>query len=117
MPLSKSFRTLKASSIAESVIAISIISICALVAFVVFLNVVQLKKPTLYFTAKHQVNAIAAQNILEEDYEDNTYNFKGYTIDKKVETNSLEHTAVLSFSFKINDKTYTTKKLIPYHEE
>ncbi|RED45653.1 hypothetical protein [Seonamhaeicola aphaedonensis] len=117
MPLLKNFKILKASSIAESVIAISIISICALVAFVVYLNVVRLKKPLLFFAAKHKINAIVEQNISKQDYEDDSYSFKGYTIDKKVETNKLENTASITFSIKINDKTYTSKKLIPYHEE
>lgn len=113
----KSFKRLKASSIMESVIAISIISVCALVAFLIYLNVIKNNKSTHYFNAKHTVNLLIQQTIKQKEYEDNSYIFDGYTINKSIDINETEHTAVLTFTFKTGGKTSVINKLISYNEE
>ncbi|HEX9600814.1 MAG TPA: hypothetical protein VF985_04940 [Mariniflexile sp.] len=117
MPLLKNFKQLKASSIIESVIAISIISVCALVAFTIYLNVIRQNKSTHYFNAKHNITFLTGQSIKAQDYNDNTYAYRGYTIDKKVTINKAEHTALLVFTVIIGSKSHVINNLIPYDEE
>ena len=113
----KSFNRLKASSVMESVIAITIISACALVAFTIYLNVIKQNKSIHYFNAKHKVNLLIEACIKEQDYEDNLYQFKGYTIDKRVSINTSDRTALLEFSLNTGNKVNVINKLISYHEE
>ena len=111
----KNFKHLKASSVMESVIAISIISVCALVAFTIYLNVIKQNKSTQYFNARQHISLLIQQSIQEKDYEDNDYSFKGYTINKSVDINVAEHTAFLVFTFKTGRKNNVIKKLISYN--
>lgn len=108
----KSFKQLRGSSIMESVIAISIISVCALVAFTIYLNVVKQQKSVHYFNAKHRINFLAQQIIQTEDYEDDFYSFKGYTIDKEVSINKSDGSTLLAFTLNINDNTFIINKII-----
>ena len=117
MQLLKNFKILKASSIVESVIAISIISICALVAFTVYLNVIGQNKSTYYYNAKHKINFLTQQSIQTKDYDDELYTYKGYSIDKKVVINKGEHTVLLAFTISLGDKKSIINKLISYNEE
>ncbi len=117
MQLLKNFKTLKASSVMESIIAISIISVCALVAFLIYLNVIKQNKSINYFNAKHSVNLLTKESILENDYEDDTYTFDGYTIDKVVTVNKIDHTALLMFTIKSGNSIDVVNKLISYNED
>lgn len=117
MRLLKNFKILKASSIIESVIAISIISICALVALTIYLNVIGQKKSIQYFNAKQKIDYLIGQSILKNDYEDNFYSYKDYTIKKKTTINKAENTALLRFTVKTAGKLYLFNSLIPYNEE
>ncbi|MEP1490154.1 MAG: hypothetical protein ABJK28_17175 [Algibacter sp.] len=117
MQLLKNFRRLQASSVMESVIAISIISICALVAFTIYLNVISQNKSTHYFNAKHKINLLTQQSILESDYDEDIYSFNGYTINKEVTINNTEHTALLKFTVKLGHTIDVVNRLIPYYEE
>ena len=112
----KNFKALKASSVMESVIAISIISVCALVAFIIYLNVIQQNKSIHYFNAKHNISLLIEQAITQKDYTGNTYNFNGYAINKNVEINQVEQTATLTFTFKTGSNTTLINKIIPYEE-
>ncbi|WP_308993682.1 hypothetical protein QLS71_007900 [Mariniflexile litorale] len=116
MPSLKNFKNLKASSITESVIAISIISICALVAFTIYLNVIKQNKSIHYYNAKHTINFLIEESVQQNDYEDNSYSYNEYTIDKKVGVNKRNHTALLTFTFKSGNKTNVITKLISYNE-
>lgn len=103
---------LKASSLAESVIAIAIISVCVLVAFVVYVNVVKQNDSVNYYKAEHEVERLTANCRIDNDYENNTYTYKGYKIDKKVTVN--DNTAQLNWTITTANKRYTIKKIIPY---
>ncbi|MDO5968989.1 hypothetical protein Q4Q35_04140 [Flavivirga aquimarina] len=112
----KNFKLLKASSVLESVIAISIISICALVAFMVYLNIIRHNKSIAYFNARHSISLLIQQSIEQKDYESNDYTFTGYSIKKQVDVNETEHTALLTFTYKTGNKTNVINKLIAYNE-
>jgi len=114
MPLLKNYRKLKASSLLESVIAISIISICILVAFSAYLNVVNRKKAIGYFNAKHKIEAWTRDIISTSDYDDDIFISKDFTIEKLVQINKDEHTASLKFIITSSQKNYILEKQIPY---
>lgn len=114
IPSLRSFKQLKASSVLESVIAITIISICALVAFSVYLNVIMQHKSVNYYDAKHKIEVLVREALQNKDYEDNLYIYKGYKIDKIVTINELEYTALLVFTIKTSNRNYIVKKIIPY---
>ena len=116
MLLLKNFKMLKASSVIESVIAISVISICALVAFSIYLNIIKQNKSVHYFNAKHNINLLTARSVLENDYEDETYLYNGYTIDKIVIVNKKKQTVLLKFTVKSGNSKYVINKLIPFYE-
>ncbi|MEW4923114.1 hypothetical protein [Algibacter sp. 2305UL17-15] len=116
MPLLKNFKTLKASSVMESVIAISVISVCSLVAFLIYLNVIKQNKSIHYFNAKHSINLLTEQSVLENNYENDTYTFNSYTISKEVTINKAEQTALLKFTIKSGNSIDVINKLITYYD-
>ena len=117
MQLSRNYKILKASSIIESVIAISVISICMLSAFTIYLNIINQTKSIQYLNAQHKVNLLTQQTIIAKDYDDNLYTFSSYTIDKKVSLNKKEHTALLTFTVDVGGKKNVYTKLVPYEEK
>jgi len=116
MPLLKSFKELKASSLVESVVAISIISICALVAFLVYLNIVKQSKSVHYYNAKHQVEFLAHESVKQQNYEEDIFQFNGYTITKNVSIDKEEQTVFLAFIIKTGNSEHQINKLITYYE-
>lgn len=117
MKLLKRFRTLKANSLLESVIAIAMISVCVLIALIIYVNVIQQNKSISYYEAKHKIALFTEEMIQKNDYENNSYSFEGYSIDKKVTINKEEHTALLTWTIKTIHKTYVENRLIPYNEK
>lgn len=113
----KNFKYLKANSLVESVIAIAIISICILVAFLIYLNVIKQNKSVHYYEAKHKVESIFENSIITESYEDETFNYKYYSIEKTVGISEKENTIRIDFKIKTNNKTYTINKLIELHKD
>lgn len=116
MKLLKHFRVLKASSILESVIAITIISICVLVAFLVYLNIISQNKPISYYDAKHKVEFITNESLMNKNYDNETFKFKNYNIIKTVTIDKEAQTAFIVFKVKTGNKTHEINKLIPYYE-
>lgn len=113
----KDFKTLKANSILESVIAVTIISICILVAFTIYINVVKQNNSIKYYEAKHKTSKLTEESLYLNDYDSNLYTFEGYTINKEVKIRKTENIALLIWTIKIRDKTYTINNMIPYYEE
>ena len=114
MLLLKNFRSLKASSLLESVIAIAIISICILVAFSIYLNVMNTKKPIAYLNAKHKVEAWTQEIISKRDFDDDTYSTEGFVITKSAQINEHDKNVLLKFSITTHSKTYEIQKMVLY---
>lgn len=113
----KNSNSLKASSLVESVIAIAIISVCVLVAFMIYINVIRQNDPISYFNAKHKVESLIQEITEKKNYENDSYTFSNYSITKNVIINTQEQTAMLEFKIKTAYKTYTVNRLIPYVHE
>lgn len=101
----------------ESVIAIAIISICIMVAFMVYINVISTVHSTNYFKAKHKIEYLVFKSIEENDYQDNLFKYEGFTIDKKVQIRAAEHMAEVTFTVSTASKKYIINRLIPYAQE
>ncbi len=114
---SKTYKYIKASSLLESVIAISIISICILVAFTIYLNVVKQNKSIEFYNAIHKVNLLTQEVIVAKNYDSDSYEFTGYTIDKKVEIDKEDHIVLLVFKIKTANREHVMKKIIPFNNE
>ena len=116
MQLLKNYKTLKGSSLIESVMAISIISVCSLVAFMVYLNVVKQHKTVGYYKAKHEVELLIKDIESNHNYDNDAFSFMGYHIDKKVFINKNEGTVLIEFSIRTGEKKHIINKLIPYEQ-
>jgi len=112
MRSSRNFKYVKANSLVESVIAIAIISICILVAFLIYLNVIKQNKSVHYYSAKHQVESLFNAALMSNDFDDDTFKHKYYTIEKTVTISEEEHVARFNFKIKTANKTNTIRKLI-----
>ncbi|MEO1033526.1 MAG: hypothetical protein AAFX55_19215 [Bacteroidota bacterium] len=113
MKLSKNFRFLKANSLLESVIAIAIISICILVAFLVYINVIKQNKSVINYNAKHQVEQIYQQSMADQDFENENYVYKNCIIEKRVTILEKEQIIRFDFRIKTGDKTHIIPKVVP----
>ncbi len=113
----KRFKYIKGSSILESVIAIAIISICILVAFTIYVNVIKRNDPITYYDAKQKVELLTQETIEQKDYENDSYVYENYTIAKEVEIREEEKTVLLKWTIKTVNKDYSVKKIIPYGYE
>lgn len=113
----KNFKYIKANSLIESVIAIAIISICILVAFLIYLNVIKQNKSVHYYEAKHRAESIFENSIITKSYEDETFNYKHYSIEKTVDISEEENTIRIDFKIKTNSKIYTIHKLTVLHKD
>ena len=113
----KNFNYIKANSLVESVIAIAIISICILAAFLIYLNVIKQNKSVHYYEAKHQVESIFENSIITINYEDETFNYKYYSIEKTVDVSEKENTVRIDFKIKTKNKAYTINKLTVLHKD
>ena len=112
MRLLKNFNSLKASSLIETVMAITLISICSLIALTVYLNVITQNNPVLYYEAKHTVEKLAQTAEEEQDFDDDSYRYNNYTIEKSTLVNTEEQIAIINYNIHIGQKTYAVKKLI-----
>ena len=108
---------LQANSLVESVIAIAIISVCLLVGFMVYVNVVSHSDSTTMYQAKHQVEFIIQESIQEKNFESETYDFDVYTITKEASINKEEHTVLLEFTIKIATNTKQISRIVSFTDE
>ena len=113
----KRFKYLKGSSILESVIAITIISVCILVGFTIYINVAKRNDPLAYYKAMQNVELLTQQTIETKDYEADSYEYEGYTIIKNVNVRESEKVVELEWGIKTAKKAYNVKKIIPYAYE
>jgi len=115
MALIKLLKTFKlryviASSIVESIIAVVLISTCAMVGFVIYLNVILQSKTTYYYEAKHKIETIHYKACKEQDLNNETFSYTYYTINKEVNVNNT--IAFVDYIITIGSKKSTITKLI-----
>ncbi len=113
----KRFKYLKGSSILESVIAITIISVCILVGFTIYINVAKRNAPLAYYKAMQTIELLTQQTIDTKDYEIDSYEYENYTITKDVNVKEEERVVELEWIIKTAKKDYSVRKIIPYGYE
>ena len=117
MKSSKNCKVLKASSLLETIVAIVLISICSLVALTVYLNVIGQNNPTAYYKAKHDIELLTDEAALNQNFENDTFSYNNYTIDKNVTFNKNEKLVIIDFTINSGQKTYSIKKLVAIESE
>ena len=80
---SKNYSRLKGSSLIESIIAIAIISICILLGVTIYSNVLKYDNINIEVLNNH-VELDFQEMKLNTSYKDKNYNYKEYTIRRKV---------------------------------
>ena len=113
MELLKNFKFLKANSLVESVISIAIISICILVAFLIYINVIRQNRSIAFCKAKHSVELLYNNAIADKNYDDEDYKYENYIIEKRVEISKQAHVARVDFKVIEKNKSYVIHKIIP----
>lgn len=84
LALSKAYKKgiVKASSLLESVIAITVLSLCTLIAVQIYAGLLADSPSLLYYKAKFQMQEIITQTQKNHDFEEEVFDFKNYTIIK-----------------------------------
>ncbi|WP_179008675.1 hypothetical protein [Winogradskyella forsetii] len=88
MSLLKSYK-LKASSLIESVMAITIISICVFIATLVYVKLLDSDYEVSYYKAKHKIGELHLETIQQQLFEDETFDFESYKIKKTINDYSI----------------------------
>ena len=113
----KNFK-IQASSLLESVMATAIISICVVVATLVFVNAFKTGYDTTYIEARHIMQSIIVKLQKQQKIEDDTYEFSNYTIEQIVKPHedypAIQH---IEFTLKTNTRTETFFYLVPKKDE
>ena len=102
----------------ESVIAIAIISICVIIAVMVFVNVTNSGKSITYHKAINEVEKILNKDIQDNAFLDESFKYKNYKIDKRISNykNSEEDLKEVIFTISIGKKVFKEKRLIYVNE-
>jgi len=103
---------IKAYSLIESIIAIVLISICSLVALTVYLSVISQNNPIYYYEAKHKVELLTSEAEQLQNFEEDTYLYETYQIEKTVRLERNNNVAILNFKIISGNKNYNIKRLI-----
>lgn len=117
MVLLKNFKKLKGNSILETVISITIISTCFLIATLVYSSILKQNKSIYYYEAKHKVKELFNEIKNTDAYEKQTYIFENYTIKKDVIISKELNTTTIKWVIHVNNKNYKFKNLIPNNLE
>ena len=118
MQLLKGYKYLKGSSIVESVIAIAIISVCVLIAVLVFANVGSSNNSLAYYKAANDVEKIFNESIDNKDFNNELFKHKNYSVEKKVLDigNSDEGLKEFTFTITISERKFIEKRLVYSNE-
>lgn len=91
---------LKANSIIESVIAMTIIAICLSLAMIIYSNVIRTGKDLTDFIAHQKVKELLWEALSEKSFKNETYTFKYYEVVKEVEKKEESDSYKLTFTVK-----------------
>ena len=86
----------------ESVIAIAIISVCLLVAALVYTKLLESDYEVMYYKAKQKVKQLHFETIVNQQFEDEIYEYDTYKITKTVSDTSIDLKEV---NFEMKTKT------------
>ena len=113
----KHYSNLKAGSILESVISIIIISICSLVAFTIYLNVIKVNTSFAFYKAEQKTYQLMNQAELTKNIDNDEFVFDTYKIEKRVELNKNEHIAKIDWLIITNNKSKLLKTIFNFNEQ
>jgi Tfp pilus assembly protein PilV len=109
---------IRASSLIESVIAVTIITLCLLVALQLYVTVLEGRPSMNDYRLKFQVDQLVSEMKLNPSFDSGIYDFETYTIRKSVtDHNNLETLKKVSYSIQGQSDTITYHYLILKEDE
>ncbi|QXP58397.1 hypothetical protein [Olleya sp. HaHaR_3_96] len=69
-----------------------------------------------YYNALHAVKELKCQVIEDKDYENDSFVFAGFTIEKEVVVIKEENIVMLNWKIKINNRVQALSDIIVYYE-
>lgn len=108
MELSKVYdkQYLKASSLIESIIAVTIIAICLLIALRLYINVLDSSQSINKTKIRFQINKLVSDMRMNQNFDSEVYDFKSYKI-RKVVTNFEDQKNLKKVSYIVQAKSDT----------
>lgn len=102
----------KAGSLIESVIAMTIIAICLSMALIMYSRVLDSDYSIAHYQARQKVKELFWETRTEKQFIDEDYDFSSYTINKNIE--KLENNAgyMVVFTIKTQSKEETYKYIV-----
>lgn len=97
---------LRASSLIESVIAITIIAICLLIALKLFITILEARPSLNNHRLKFQVDKLVSEMKLNPNFTSEVYDFKTYKI-RKIVTNDENRSQLKKVSYAIEQQRDT----------
>ncbi|GAA4272071.1 hypothetical protein U6A24_11230 [Aquimarina gracilis] len=111
MQLSNKYKV-KAGSVIESVIAMTIIAVCLSMALIIYARVLDTDNSMAHYQARQKVKELLWETRTEKVFEDEDYDFGSFLVDKKVEEleNNIGYKVV--FTIKVNSKKETHQYIV-----
>lgn len=110
--------SLKASSILESAITITIISTCILIGTVTYAKVFEMGNSMSFYKAKYKMSELLLEKYVKDFFQDEVYEFQQYNIHKKIEVyNKNPFLRKVSFTIKTFNKRKEFTYILNYHFE
>lgn len=103
MILSKNYKNIPASSIVETVIALSILSICSAVAFMIFFNVVKHTESLIHIKAKIKVEALHQYNTYNNITDNDKHTYPSFEVLQKVEVDESMNVVLYNYQVLVNE--------------
>lgn len=108
--------SLRGSSLAETVIAMVLISICLGIAFTIYSTVIGSTGNLTRYEAEQQIKLLIYQAGRDQDFEDEDFNFGSYTISKTTEPYELEGVIRCTYNLKSEKINLKRTVLLKHYE-
>lgn len=114
MKLSKNYKNLRASSLLETLIATTIISICVAVAISVFVSVMNISSYSIAsMKAKNKMEEMYMETITNQNYSSESVKTAQYIIHKEIYTSdALKNFVRIEFSIEVRGKTNVINRYV-----
>ncbi|MBP2832834.1 hypothetical protein J8281_11615 [Aquimarina sp. U1-2] len=103
MPSSSKYRV-KAGSIIESVIAMTIIAICLSMALIIYARVLDADHNIANYQARQKVKELLLETKTEKSFVDENYDYETFSIQKKVEELIKNSGYTIEFTINVQSK-------------
>ena len=104
----------KASSITESVMAMTIIAICLSIAFMIYGKTIQTDHNIAFYKAQQKVKELLWMTKKNKSFEDGMFNFETYKIQKTVKALRSNDVYQIDFTIRIQNTQEKYQYIVSY---